>query len=268
MSISAVVMLSIGSLLIYSGATYGAVGLLLARTRFESIGSVDSGLVKLRGTIARTVGGRVTGPVTETEATVIGWSVEEYDGRLGANSRWVEQAAGVNVTPFVLSDESGDVAVDLNGSTEPVSAVSETDRRPFSTTTDEVQCFITESDRVEVGVDETPPARLAGFIAGIDGVGAQSGSPLGFGGGPDHGDRRYIEGRIGVGEEICVLGEYDSDTELLTIPEDVPAVLSNKPQWKLVGWRTLVASLQLLFGGVLVLVGVLSLYAVVATVLP
>lgn len=261
-------MLSIGSLLVYSGVTYGAVGLLLARTRCERIGSVDDGLIKLRGTIARTVGERVRGPVTETEATVIGWSVDDYDGRLGAYSRWVEQAAGVTVTPFVLSDGSGDVVVDLNGSTEPASAGSETDRRPFRTTTDEVQCFITERDRVEVGVDETPPARLAGFLAGIDGVGAQSGSPLGFGGGPDHGDRRYIEGRIDVGEEIYVLGQYNSDTGNLTIPEDVPAVIGDKPQWKLVGWRTLVASLQLLFGGVLVLVGVVSLYAVIANALP
>lgn len=263
--VTGVVLAGLGLAFLYIGVRRGRIALLLLRTPSADVGSIGDGKAKVRGEIVRPAGGNVEAPFTGTETAVVDCAVEYFEDRFGTTSRWVEETSVAMTAPFYLSDGTGEVLVDFDGADETAEAGREPDGGRRATVTDDLRCVLGEDDAVRPG--DEPPEHVASFVAEHTDLGDRGGSPLAVGdGGPAHGERRYVESRVDVGEEIFVLGEYDSDAGLMTVPEDAPALLSDAPQRKILGWRSFVGGSFLLLGGVFSLLGVLALVAGVLTV--
>lgn len=225
--------------------------------------NLSDGKVEIKGEIDRAVDDRIETPFERETAVVANWKVEDWDER-GDNSHWIEQESGVVAAPFHVSDESGEVVVDFGGDgIEKTGWGEDPDAEVFETTEDTVRCVISsDEEEVYVDVDDEPPAHLTDFVEAHEGIDEQSGSILNaINAGKKDGDRRYLEETLEVGDEVYVLGEYDSQDRVVCAPEDWPLLISDKEEWKLLGWRTVVGITSILLGVPATLLGVLFLFA-------
>jgi len=247
--------------LMAAGVTYGGYAVirrgfelrrqrqLIRDTPTEEVESVSMGPSELAGT-ARPHDGTLTAPFSEVPCLLARWRVEEYrdDGDDDGGS-WRTIASGLESVPFVLDDGTGRLLVEPH---------------------DDVEFAVSEEPRLDVDVDETPPDRVAAFLAEQDvPVEPQDWELLeGVDFGTEEGDRRYYQELLQPGEHVYVFGTVQPDeaapdgvavrkvtdgsrAEPLFLLGDKPAAeIAADRKWAL--WR-------LPAGGALVTVGVLGL---------
>ncbi|WP_143105194.1 hypothetical protein [Halogeometricum rufum] len=145
--------------------------------------------VRIEGTVAAD-GDTVVAPFTGRDCVAVEFDEEER--RLGTAylPEWIRVDGGRRLTSFTLVTDAGDeVAVDGDA---VVSLDASSSRR--------------------VGADETPPDPIADYRRGREGTAAAYRSDVPalarqFG----LGDRRYLERRLDVGDEVTVVGRLTSD---------------------------------------------------------
>lgn len=210
-----IVLLCAGAFGVFAGIARRRPHELITETPTTEVGSLsDTGIVELKGTATTADVGdeqsTFTSPISERDDTLLAaWSVQEWDER-GDRSHWRTVGSGVWSVPFALDDGTGEVVVDAGDHADrrgwlgSVTNIKASDGVSF----DDVMC---EFERFpvarEVGVDETPPPNIRNFVAQERAVDTQSGSITNVVDiGKAHGDRRYYEQTIGVGDEVYVLG--------------------------------------------------------------
>lgn len=168
----------------------------------------DPGVVELEGT-AVSEGDTITAPVSEREAVVAAWKVEEWDER-GDTAHWREVARGIEAPAFAVDDGTGTVRVapvskrDTAGKWTQTTGVSASDGVRIDDALAEFDAFPTVAD---LPPDEEPPEALrrlhedhglyedTGSITNVVDVGKK------------HGRRRYAEAIVAPGDDVYVLGE-------------------------------------------------------------
>lgn len=198
------------------------------------------GTVELEGT-ATPVDAPLDAPLTDREAVVAAWTVEEWDER-GDTGNWREVARGVETAAFELDDGTGAVEVapvskrDTAGKWTQTTGVSATDGVRLDGVLVEFDSFPV---REAVAPDEEPPARVrrlhrdhdlyedTGSITNVVDIGKQ------------HGRRRYAAQVIEPGDETYVLGHvraredrhrdrFRPTAAVVTEPDDGLLILSNQ----------------------------------------
>lgn len=238
----------IGIGLVRYGLDRGRMAYRILSTSTSETSELSSGFVEVKGQIAEAAGENLVSPFGQDECVVADWEVEEWDEH-GENEYWVTEAAGVQAVPFYLKDDGGRVLVDFDGS----AAGNPGDATAVETTGENLirRSIDGEETTVEVGVsgDDPPPAHIRRFVESHDTVSERSGSITNaLDVGNAHGDRRYTESRLAAGDQVYVLGQYDGATDAITVPDDDPLLIADKSEWKLVGWRAVVALVSALVG--------------------
>lgn len=184
----------------------------------------DAETVELEGEIVD-VDDPVEASLTDEKAAVVAWKVEEWDER-GDHERWSEQARGIESSPFVLDDGTGQVRVDVgdlvetSGKWTSTGGVTASDGVRLDDVLAEFDSFSVEE---EVGIKEETPEHVRRFEDRVDLRPASDSITNLVDVGNKHGDRRYYQQVIRPGEEAYVFGhavENDDATHPLS-PEDV-----------------------------------------------
>jgi hypothetical protein len=201
------------------------------------------GTVELKGTVRGD--NLFTSPIKGDESVLSAWEVEEWD-ETGDSGMWKTCATGIYSTPFELDDGTGRVYVDVGDYVNDASTgtgiddiqVGPIDVDRFlsnGVTVDNVLAALKRfSVEISIPPDTEPPERIAEFVQGEAGVGAQTGSitnVLDFGN--KHGERRYYEGTLSPGDDIYLLGQAraaENATHPLK-PEDVVVTASDNNQF-------------------------------------
>lgn len=198
------------------------------------------GRVELEGT-AMPVDEPVAAPLTDGEAVVAAWKVEEWDER-GDRGTWREVARGIEVPAFELDDGTGTVEVesvskrDTAGKWTQTAGVSAADGVRLDDVLVEFDSFPV---RVAIAPDEEPPESVR-RLHRDHGLSEDTGSfTNAVDIGKKHGRRRYFAQVIEPGEETYVLGHVqardDRDRKhvrpgdaVVTEPDDGLLILSNQ----------------------------------------
>lgn len=161
------------------------------------------GPVELRG-VAKPVDGVVLrSPFTDTPCLAYEYEVEEeYSTKNGTSWRTID--SGDRYLPFRLEDDSGSVLV------EPPRA----------------SYRLALAERIKVDGGKTPPAQIQRFIDATDDVDCENSSlDLGVFELRTGSNRRFLERRLDVGEEVHVLGTARHDTTVSRSAGEVNAVV-------------------------------------------
>lgn len=240
-----------GPLLIAFGWDQATMARRIFRTPTSKTNDLAGGPVEVKGRIDRAADEPITSPFAQSECVLADWTVREWNEN-GDRESWNVVARGVRATPFYVSDDHGEVLVDLGGATGPAKddpALLDPDLRRS----------IEGEETVEVGVsdDDPVPEHIRTFVREHDSVGEQTGSVTNaVDVGNAHGDRRYAESRLAEGDEVYVLGEYDPEAHAVTAPDDEAMLVSDEPEWRLLGSRTVLAVLSISLGVVLLVMAV------------
>lgn len=176
---------------------------LVLRSRpVDVLETTRGGPVELRGT-ARPARGVVESPFTETACLAYEYAVEEE--RNTENGRtWETIDSGEGYVPFRLEDDSGSVLIEPPGASLRLS----------------------RERRIDVEGGARPPEPIRRFVEREDDVDSEESTlnlgPLELKTGRD---RRYVERRLDVGEEVHVLGTARYDTTASKRAGDVNAVV-------------------------------------------
>lgn len=212
-------------------------------------------------------------PLSETPETVVaGWRVEEWS-ETGDRSRWKTLASGVDTVPFAIDDGTGHVVVDVGSHAERGGLLGRI--RDAGELQDSVEVGDTTIDFRslptvrEVGAQEDTPEEIRAFVENKPSLTRQTDSITNVVDiGNAHGDRRYREATISVGDEVYLLGPVrarDDDRATARLrpeeavikpaPDDeTPFILSERSEDELVA-ATQSSKYALGFGAVLVLIG-------------
>jgi len=161
---------------------------LVQETPTEDVESASLGQSELKGTARPADRGTIRAPFSDAETLVADWRIEEYrvtqDSDGNESGTWTTKASGVEHVPFLLDDETGELLVRPDDD-----AVYEIDE--------------SEEDRIEIGVDGSPPSRIREFES-ERGVDSASGNE--YHGGHHEGDRRYYQHLLQPDEDTYVFG--------------------------------------------------------------
>jgi hypothetical protein len=200
------------------------------------------GTVELEGT-ATPIEEPFAAPLTDREAVVAAWKIEEWDER-GDTETWREVARGIEVPGFELDDGSGLVEIepvskrDTAGKWTQTTGVSAADGVRLDDILIEFEAFPVEA---EIGPDEDPPAGVrrlhqdhglyddTGSVTNVVDIGKK------------HGRRRYFEQVIEPGAETYVLGHvharndrtrgrFRPEDAVVTEPDDGVLIISNQDE--------------------------------------
>ncbi|WP_435333811.1 GIDE domain-containing protein [Haloarchaeobius sp. TZWWS8] len=150
----------------------------------------NGGLFEIEGT-AQIHEETVRSPFTDSECLVCHWQVEEYRSS-GKNSHWATIDEGTWRRPFRVGDDSGQVLVDPTGAR-------------FS---------LAESDRIRVDGGTAPTATIQEFIDVNEDVDDENRTlDLKLFELKSGNDRRYVEKRLDVGEQVHVYGYARPDPD-------------------------------------------------------
>lgn len=214
----------------------------------------DEGVVELKGVVD--AGETFRSPIRNDESVLSVWEIEEWD-ESGTTDMWETRATGIYAAPFVLSDETGDIRVDLEtrvtgedgGHTDIELGAVDLDRVLSSgVSVDNVLCSLEDfSVETTVPPDAEPPDHIADFVRGESGISEQTDSITNIIDiGTAHGERRYYEGTIEPGQEIYLLGTAEAASDatyplgpndvVVTAPEngDGSAIVSDRSEDELV----------------------------------
>jgi hypothetical protein len=172
--------------LLWRGASELRHGIALWRN--DPVAVMDAanvdGAVELEGT-AESGGRTLQAPFTGTACLICEYEVQEYRSS-NNGGHWKTLAEHHDAVPFIVEDDTGSVAVDVEGAEFPLDVDA----------------------KIESGKDETPPKSIQRFLDGI-GVDREEGGVSSFG--PisiKRGDRRrYIERRLDLGDAVHVYGQ-------------------------------------------------------------
>ncbi|MFC4359992.1 GIDE domain-containing protein [Halobium salinum] len=247
-----------GLLLLWDGLSRRRQHRLVTRTETTEIRQLtETGRVEIEGEVVGPADGSetFTSPVGERPGTVLaGWAVEEWSER-GKRQRWTTLASGVYSRPFVVDDGTGRVRVALDDRVVGGESVLSTLRSVASdgtasgrgvavdggVTVDGVVCEFEFLPTVEVGAGSTPPDHIRRFVAGERRLSEGTDSLTNLVDlGHAHGDRRYHEGTLAVGDDVYVLGHATADAKattplraedvVVTAVDDEPFVVSDRPE--------------------------------------
>lgn len=252
---------------------------LLADTPRTDVRQIDEpGLVELSGEVVPAddvADGSVPfdAPLSGTAETVVaGWRVEEWS-ETGDRSRWKTLASGVDTVPFVLDDGTGRVLVDPGSRAERGGLLGRI--RDLGELQDSVEVgdttvdFRTLPTVREIGAQEDTPPDIRAFVDEKPSLSQQTGSFTNVVDiGNAHGDRRYREATITVGDEVYLLGPararegarstarlHPEDAVVAPAPDDEdPFVLSERSEAEILA-ATRSSRLAIGFGAVMVLLG-------------
>lgn len=235
-------------------ATLGLVGIYTGWKRWRIYGRVTDvtpapireiaspGVVEVEGKISP-VAEPFTAPVTERDAAVAAWKIEEWD-ELGDTATWREVARGIELPAVEVTDGTAAIEVapvskrETAGKWTQTTGVSASDGVRLDDLLAEFDSFPVE---LELGPDEERPDsiqrlhndhglyRETGSITNVVDVGKK------------HGRRRYAEQVIAPGEEGYVLGHVEArddptrerlhpDEAVVTTPPDGLFIVSNQDE--------------------------------------
>lgn len=165
---------------------------LIAGTPTTDIRNIDSeGLVELKGTISGSADGSgFVSPIGQTDETVFAaWLVQEWNEHTpNSGSNWKLLASGTDSETFHLDDGTDQVRVVVED---------------HPTVTQKIEDPVIE----EVDVESETPAHIEEFVQETPDLSEQSGSITNrVDVGNAHGDRKYTEWTLGLGDEIYILG--------------------------------------------------------------
>lgn len=228
------------------------------------------GTVELSGT-ATPVDSPLDAPLTDREAVVAAWLIEEWDER-GDRGTWREVARGIETTAFEVDDGTGAVEVapvskrDTAGKWTQTTGVSAADGVRLDDVLAEFDSFPVQETVVP---DEEPPDH-ARRLHRDHGLYEDTGSVTNVADiGKKHGRRRYFAQVIEPGEETYVLGRVrardDRDRDrfrpgaaVVTTPDDGLFIVSNQDAASLEGEFASSARASLVGGAVSIIVGLVS----------
>lgn len=240
------VFVAVGGALALTSLNSARLGLRLLRARPATVSSLMSGMPGQRyfhGTVVA-LDETVTAPFSGRQAVVAGYEVKEEKQQYNASTKthsttWKTIDEGWRAVAFVLDDGSGEIRVDPAGARFVVGA--------------------DETTRVAGG--RRPPEHVVSFIERSPDVGSEA---HGFDVGPFRlstgDDRKYVERRLEVGDEV---GVYGSPRSARGDVGQVNAVLDGGSPFvvadaghRAAGWRVVGSSaVPALFGLVFVAVG-------------
>lgn len=227
--IGSLIAVSIGLMAAYRGWQKRKLHQLITDTPTTEVQNIDSkGRIELTGEISSGADSDgFASPVGQRDNTVFaGWKAEEWNER-GDHSSWKTLASGIHAEPFYLDDGTDQVRVAIDDQANGGSRWIPTNRSIASegVSPDSVICEFGDFSVVsEVGAESESPAHIKEFVRGERSLSAQSGSITNVVDiGNAHGDRRYSEGTLGLGEEIHLIGHAQATDGAATPlhPEDV-----------------------------------------------
>lgn len=241
-----VLLLLASALSFYRGWHRRALSSRVDGTPRRDVASVRSpGPVRVRGEVVpRTAYDPFVSSVAGDEDCVLSaWEIREmYD--TPKTRSWERAAWGVHAVPFYVSDGTGrilvDVADDVVGNETDDVFTPETLLASAGVALEGLRCeFDGFPVHVETGYGESPPRRVAEFVATTDGISAE---PMATDLGPsvDASKRRYLEGTLQPGDEVSVVGDATPRREaaestahpddlVLAQAADAPLHLSQRP---------------------------------------
>lgn len=211
---SGVLLLLASGFSLYRGWNRRQLSELIDETPSSEVSEVRSpGTVRVRGRVVPwTDRDTFESPIKGDEGCVLSaWEIrEKYDAP--KSSGWENAARGVRSTPFYLTDDTGEILVDLDdevvGNETGEVITPEAVLASAGVATESVHCeFETFDLHVETDYGESPPPRLAKFLKRTEGV---SLDPMvsEFGGSVvDESKRRYYEETAQAGDEVSIVGE-------------------------------------------------------------
>lgn len=171
----------------------------------------DPGPVAVHGT-ARPVDDGIDSPFAGEAGVAATWRVRDWDDQ--DRGMWLTESEGAVVAPFELDDGTGTVRVDPGEDWRRRRSATQGGDLGLSATsygvTVDGRTLETAHPRTvaEVGVDESPPDRIAAFVEETDAIPEQSGSVTNVVNvGNAHGDREYEEAVVPSGADLYVYGE-------------------------------------------------------------
>lgn len=222
-------LLSLASVLsLYHGWKQRQMAEILAETPQSRIRDVRSpGVVRVRGTVVPE-SETFTSPIRGDEESVLAaWKVEERYDTPKSNS-WEDSAWGVTSVPFFVADDTGRLLVDVEDTT--VGNLTDDVFTPESilvsdgVSVEGLRCEFESFDvRVETGMGEDPPERVAEFVDATDGL---SREPMATDLVVDESERKYRAQTLRAGDEVSVLGyasprKPDADPDAVSSPENL-----------------------------------------------
>lgn len=231
-----------GIILVIGGLVAGLIGLaavyygwqkrkqyqLITETPTTRIQDIDGGgQVELVGEISGPAdGGGFASPIGQADDTVFAaWKAEEWNER-GDQSSWRTLATGMRAEPFYIDDGTDQVRVEIEDRSSKKGFLS----RHWSLATEGVAAggVVSEFDdfpiKAEVEAESDSPTHIEAFVRGENALSKQTESITNLIDiGNAHGDRRYSEQSLRLGEKVYLIGNAqaaDSATTPLH-PEDV-----------------------------------------------
>jgi len=228
------------------------------------------GTVELEGT-ATPVDAPLDAPLTDREAVVAAWTVEEWDER-GDRGNWREVARGVESAAFELDDGTGAVEVapvskrDTAGKWTQTTGVTAADGVRLDDVLVEFDSFPV---REAVAPDADPPERVRRLHRDHDLYEDTGSVTNAVDIGKKHGRRRYATQVIEPGDGTYVLGQVRARDDrhrehfrpgevVVTDPDDGLFILSNQDATSLEGEFESAARASLVGGAVSLVVGAVS----------
>lgn len=211
---SGVLLLLASGFSLYRGWNRRQLSELVEETPSSEVSEVRSpGTVRVRGrAVPQTDRDTFESPVNGDDGCVLSaWEIrEKYDAP--KSSGWENAARGIRAVPFYLTDDTGELLVDLDdavvGNKTGEVVTPEAILASAGVATESVHCeFETFDVHVETDYGESPPQRLAEFLRRTEGV---SLDPMvsEFGGSVvDESKRKYYEGTLQAGDEVSIVGE-------------------------------------------------------------
>lgn len=223
--------------------------------------------VELEGN-ARPIGEPFTAPLTDREAVVAAWKVEEWDER-GDHENWREVARGVEIPRFELDDGSGIVEIepvskrDTAGKWTQTTGVSAADGVRLDDILAEFDSFPVQE---KVDPDEEPPEGVRRLEQAHDLYEDTESVTNVVDIGKKHGRRRYFEQVIEPGTETYVLGHVQArddhtrehfrpEDAAITEPDEGVLLISNQDEASLEDEFAASAKARLAGGTVSLIVG-------------
>ncbi|WP_256289997.1 hypothetical protein [Halobellus inordinatus] len=211
---------------------------VIAETPRKPIAEVRSpGVIRIRGEIIPQVGqDTFTSPIKGDESCVLSaWEInEQYD--TPKTKSWERAAWGIKTVPFFLSDDGGEILVDIDdvvvGNNTDDVFTPETLLSADGVSVEGLQCEFEAFDiHLETDYDESPPSRVTEFLDDTDGL---SVDPMTTPAGEyvvDASKRKYAEQTLAPGDTISILGYAQprrDGVESTTHPEDLVLTRTNE----------------------------------------
>jgi hypothetical protein len=261
-----VLFVTLGAVGLYTGWKRRRIHEWMVAAETTTVERASPGVVEFEG--AATAGdASFFAPISERDAVVAAWTVEEWDER-GDRSRWREVARGIEIAGFELDDGTGTVEVapvskrETAGKWTQTTGLSAENGVRIDDTMVEFATFRVEA---ELAPDADPPVGLR-RLHDDHGLYEDTGSITNaVDVGKKHGRRRYTEGVVEPGDSVYVLGRLEGrdgdgdrfrpDEATLTTPADGPFVVSDRDEATLESTFDAAARTRMIAGAISVAAG-------------